>query len=93
MENWKRALLAGSAGAAVIMFLKGKPAAGIILAGVGLATLASEYPDKFADFREKLPHYLERGNTFLDVVSRVGERLAEVAESRGSTWYEALLRS
>lgn len=93
MENWKRALLAGSAGAAVIMFLKGKPAAGMILAGVGLATLASEYPDKFADFREKLPHYIERGNTFLDVVSRVGERLAEVAESRGSTWYEALLRS
>jgi hypothetical protein len=93
VENWKRVLLAGSAGAALIMFLKGKPAAGIILAGVGLATLASEYPDKFAEFREKLPEYIERGNTFLDVVSRVGERMAEVAENRGSTWYEALLRS
>lgn len=92
METWKRALLAGSAGAALIMFLKGKPAAGIILAGVGLATLASEYPDKFAEIRERLPDYMERGNTFLDVVSRVGERLAEVAESRGSNWYEALLR-
>jgi hypothetical protein len=92
METWKRALLAGSAGAALIMFLKGKSAAGIILAGVGLATLASEYPDKFAEIRERLPEYMERGNTFLDVVSRVGERLAEVAESRGSNWYEALLR-
>jgi hypothetical protein len=93
VETWKRALLAGSAGAAVIMFLKGKPAAGIILAGVGLATVASEYPDKFAEIRERLPEYMERGNTFLDVVSRVGERLADVAEHRGSTWYEALLRS
>ncbi|MBV8050875.1 MAG: hypothetical protein JOZ80_06795 [Acidobacteriaceae bacterium] len=93
MEAWKRALLAGSAGAAAIMFLKGKPTAGVILAGVGLATLASEYPDKFAEIRERLPDYVERGNTFLGVVSRVGERLAEAAESRGSTWYEALLRS
>jgi hypothetical protein len=92
VENWKRALLAGSAGAAVIMFLKRKPAAGVILAGVGLATLASEYPEKFAEFRQKLPEYVERGNKFLEVVSRAGERLAEAAESRGSAWYEALLR-
>jgi hypothetical protein len=92
VENWKRALVAGSAGAAMIMFLKRKPTAGIILAGVGLATLASEYPDKFAEFRQRLPEFIERGNTFLDVVSRAGERLAEAVESRGSAWYEALLR-
>jgi hypothetical protein len=93
MENWKRALLAGSAGASAIMFLKGKRAAGIVLAGVGLATLASEYPEKFAAFRERLPGYIERGTSFLDVVARAGERLAEVAEKRGSTWYESLLKS
>lgn len=93
VENWKRALLVGSAGAAVIMFLKGKSTAGIVLAGVGLATLASEYPDKFAEFRDKLPEYIERGNAFLDVVSRVGERLADAAERRGPAWYEALLGS
>jgi len=34
MENWKKALLAGSAGASAILFLKGKPSAGLILAGV-----------------------------------------------------------
>jgi hypothetical protein len=93
VENWKRMLLAGSAGTAVIMFLKGKPTAGIVLAGVGLATLASEYPDKFAEFRERMPEFIERGNTFLEVVSRVGERLAEAAERRGPAWYEALLGS
>jgi hypothetical protein len=91
LENWKRALLAGSAGAAGVMFLKKKPAAGMILAGLGLATLASEHPEKFAEFREKLPKYVEQGSAFLDAVSRLGERLAEAEESRGAAWYDVLL--
>ena len=91
MEYWKRALLAGSAGAAAIMFIKGNRSAGLILTGVGLATLASEYPEKFAELRENLPDYIERGTTYLDVVTRVGERLAQVADGRGADWYEALL--
>lgn len=90
MENWKRALVGASAGAAVIMLAKGKTTAGIILAGVSLSTLASEYPDQFAEFRERLPEYVERGSVFLDVVLRAGERLAQ-AEGRGGRWYEALL--
>ena len=44
MENWKRAVIAGSAGAATILLLKGKRPAGVLVAGVGLAVLASEYP-------------------------------------------------
>ena len=92
MENWKKALLAGSAGASALLFLKGKPSAGLILAGVSLATLASEYPEKFAEFRENLPDYVDRGTSFLNLVSRAGECLAEAAERRGSGWYEALLR-
>jgi hypothetical protein len=80
MENWKRALLAGSAGMSAIMFLKGKRTAGVILAGVGLATLASEYPEEFAKFRENLPDYVERGTRFVEVASRAGERLAKYAK-------------
>jgi hypothetical protein len=90
MEPWKRALLVGSAGAAAFMFIKGNRSAGLILAGVGLAALASEYPEKFAEIRENLPEYIERGTTYLDVVTRVGERLAGVAEGRGSDLLEAL---
>jgi hypothetical protein len=92
MENWKRALVAGSAGASAIFFLKGKRGAGILLAGVSVATLASEYPEKFAEIRSRLPGYFEQGTNFLDVVSRVGERLAAVAKRHGSDWYESLLR-
>ena len=90
MENWKRALVAGSAGASAIMFLEGRRTAGIILAGVSLATLASEYPEKFAAFQENLPDYMERGTKFLDLVSRLGERIAEGANRRRSNWHESL---
>ena len=89
MPNWKRALIGGSAGAALVMFVKGRPAAGVILAGIGLATLASEYPEKFDEFRERLPEYVERGTSYLEAVSRLGQRLASAAE-RGSAWYEGL---
>lgn len=91
MENWKRVLLAGSAGAAVVLLLKKKTGAGVILSGVALATLASEYPEKFAEFRENLPNYVERGTAFFDAALRAGERLAEAAEDRGLAWYESLL--
>jgi hypothetical protein len=92
MPNWKRALLAGSAGAAVVMFLKGRPAAGALLAGIGLATLASEYPEKFEELRDKLPEYMERGISYLDSATRLGQRLAAAADERkGSAWYEGLL--
>lgn len=93
MENWKRALVAGSAGAAALLFLKGKSGAGVICAGISLAALASEYPDKFAEIRDRIPEYVDRGNAFLEIVTRAGERLAEATEGRSSAWLESLLRS
>jgi hypothetical protein len=93
MENWKKFVLAGSAGVAAILLLKGNRTAGLLCSGVALAALASEYPDTFAEIREELPNYIERGTTLLEVASRIGERFADVAESRGSAWYEALLSS
>jgi hypothetical protein len=93
MENWKVALVSGAAGVGTAMFLKMKWTAGIILAGVGLATLASEYPENFAEVRKRLPNFIERGNNFLEVATRVGDRLAEAAENRSKTWYESLLTS
>ena len=92
MENWKVALVSGAAGAGTALFLKKKWTAGIIFAGIGLATVASEYPESFAEIRDRLPDFIERGNNLLEVATRVGDRLAEAAESR-STWYETLLSS
>jgi hypothetical protein len=92
MENWKVALVSGAVGAGTALFLKKKWTAGIILAGIGLATVASEYPETFAEIRDRLPDFIERGNNFLEVATRVGDRLSEAAENRG-TWYETLLSS
>jgi hypothetical protein len=75
MEDWKRALVAGSAGASVILLLKGKTAAGLLVAGVGVATLALEYPETFADIRDNLPEYAERGTKYLDLITGVMQRL------------------
>jgi hypothetical protein len=90
MENWKRAVIAGSAGISAIMFLQGKRAAGVLLAGVSLAVLASEYPEKFAELRRSLPEYFDRGTAFLEMASRAGERMAEAARNRSSAWYGSL---
>jgi hypothetical protein len=91
MENWKRALIAGGATLGIVMFAKRKKTAGMICAGVSLATLASEYPEEFAHIRKNLHEYVEQGATFLELASRVGERMAEAAEGRGSAWLESLL--
>lgn len=90
MQNWKRALAGTSAGAAVLMLAKGKTTTGVILAGVSLSILASEYPAQFAEFRDRLPEYVERGSLFLDIVLRAGAHLAEV-EGRGARGNEARL--
>lgn len=91
MENWKKALIAAAAGTSVILLLQRKTAAGLVAAGVGLAAVASEYPEKFQEIRDRLPEYAERGTAFLDVVSRTTERLAKTSRRRGLSWFEALL--
>jgi hypothetical protein len=92
MQNWKKALMTGSATAATVMFLKRKHSAGLLLAGIAVGTVASEYPQQWKRLRKKLPDYIERGSNFLDTISRLGERLAEAAEGRGTHWHEAWLR-
>lgn len=91
MPNWKRAVVAGSAAAALLMFLKRRSGAGMLMAGVGLVTLATEYPEKFAEVRRRLPEYLERGTAVVNLAGKLGERFAQNAEARGSRWLEAIL--
>jgi hypothetical protein len=91
MENWKVALVGGAVGVGTAMLLKKKWTAGVILAGVGLAAMASEYPEKFAQMRDRLPDFIERGNNFLEVATKVGDRLAQAAENRNGSWYEPLI--
>jgi hypothetical protein len=87
MKNWKRALIFGSLGASVFLLASGrKPAAGV-LAGVGLAALASEYPDQMQRLWERAPEYVNRGNQILGIAATFLERLAEHRALRESSPY------
>ena len=92
MEDWKKALILASGGLAALCLVKGSRIGVLITGGIALAALASEYPEKFSEIRENLPDYIERGTTLLEVATRLGERIADIAEMRTSAWYEALIR-
>jgi len=93
MENWKAALIAGSAALSAICFVKGRRGGGLLFAGVSLTTLASQYPEKFRAIRAEMPYYMDRSLTVLEVASRIGEHLAEANQRRNRDWYDALLGS
>jgi hypothetical protein len=83
MEAWKKAVVAGSLGTSAVCFLKKKWPAGVLTAGVALAVLASEYPEKFEAMQKSLPSYFDRGMRLLDMTSRVGQRIGQLAEQGG----------
>jgi len=85
MQSWKKAVVAGSIGMATVLFLRKKHAAGVLVTGVGLAVLASEYPEKFEKVRSALPDYFDRGMQVMEMAARAGKRITEAA---GRSAYE-----
>jgi hypothetical protein len=89
MDGWKKALVAGSIGAATVLFLKRRYAGGVLATGVGLATLAVEYPEKFEKVRKALPDYFDRGLKVMDMAARAGQRITDAAgQSAVDAWEE-----
>jgi len=90
MNNWKKAAIAAAAGTATILLLKGRRPAAVLVGGVGMAVLASEYPEKFAQIREDLPSYVEQGTRLLETAMRIGSKIGELAERRAMQAFEEL---
>jgi len=89
MDGWKKAVVAGAVGAATILFLKKKYPAGVLATGVGLAVLASEYPEKFEKVRQALPDYFDRGMQVMEMAARAGKRITAAAgQSAVDAWEE-----
>ena len=89
MDGWKKAVVAGSIGAATVLFLRKKYAAGVLTTGVGLAVLASEYPEKFESVRRSLPDYFDRGMRVMEMAGQAGKRITEAAgRSAVESWEE-----
>src|SRR6202142_3046905 len=79
MDGWKKAVVAGSIGAAAVLFLKKKYPAGVLATGGGLAGLASEYPEKFEKGKGALPDYFDRGMQMMEMAARAGKRITQAA--------------
>lgn len=83
MENWKIAVVAGALGTGAMLLFTGRKTAGLVIAGVGAAVWAAEYPDKLEELRDRLPEYADRGVRMLDGIARAGERISDLLEKRG----------
>jgi hypothetical protein len=90
MENWKQAVLIGAAGTAAVLAVKGRGPAAILVGSVGLAVLASEYPEQFARIREELPSYVRQGTRYMDIAMKIGNKIEEFAENRAARAFEEL---
>jgi len=89
MESWKKAAVLGSIGAGALLFMKKRYAAGVLATGVGLAVLASEYPEKFEQVRRSLPDYFDRGMQMMEMAATAGKRITEAAgRSAVDAWDE-----
>lgn len=82
MSNWKRAVILGSLGAGAVLALTGKRTAGLVLAGVGVAVLASEHPEKVEQLWQRAPEYMEKGTQIVNMVSGFLERLSQYQQRR-----------
>lgn len=89
MDNWKKAVVLASIGAGALLFMRKKYPAGVLATGVGLAVLASEYPERFEQIREKLPDYFDRGMQVMEMAAKAGRRITEAAgRSAAEAWEE-----
>ena len=89
MQSWKKAVVLASIGAGALLFIKKKYPAGVLATGVGLAVVASAYPEKFERVRRALPSYFERGMQVMEMASRAGKRITDAAgQSAAEAWDE-----
>jgi hypothetical protein len=89
MVTWKRALIFGSLGAGAVLLFTGKRGPAIASATVGLAVLASEYPEQFENIWEHAPDYVTRGIQIFSTLSQIAERFADqTAQSSSGALHE-----
>ena len=75
--DWKKVLTWVSLGAAGFLLLSGKRAAGMAAAGIGLASLASQHPEKFEKIWNEAPEYLDRGHRIVNGIQSLLDRIVQ----------------
>lgn len=75
--DWKKGLIYGSFVAGAVLFITGRRPAGLAVAGIGVATLISEHPEKFEDLWRRMPEYIDKGGRLLDRAAGLVELLGQ----------------
>ncbi|HEY6352029.1 MAG TPA: hypothetical protein VI636_21750 [Candidatus Angelobacter sp.] len=75
--DWKKTLIYGSFAAGAVLFITGRRPAGLAIAGIGLATLASENPEKFEQIWRRMPEYIEKSGRFVDMAAAFLEKVSQ----------------
>ena len=76
-DNWKKALMVGAFAGAAYLLISGRRPAGFALAGIGMAVLAAEHPQRFEEIWNQAPHYLDRGTRVVNQISDLVDKIAE----------------
>ena len=76
-DNWKKMLMFGAFAGAAYLLISGRRPAGFALAGIGMAVLAAEHPQRFEEIWNQAPQYLDRGTK---VVNQIGDLVDKIAE-------------
>lgn len=92
MDSWKKAAVLATFGAAALLFMKKRYPAGVLASGVGLAVLASEYPETFEKIRRSMPDYYERGMQVMEMAASAGRRITAAAGRSAMDAWEELER-
>jgi hypothetical protein len=81
MAIWKRAVIFSSLGAGVALFVSGRRAAGVALAGVGIGGLVYENREVLGKLASDVPQFVEKTSQVAQMVAAVGLRLMEARRS------------
>jgi hypothetical protein len=81
--DWKKTLIYGSFAAGAVLFLSGRRPAALAVAGIGVATLALENPEKLEELWRRMPEYVDRGGRLVDMAAAFLDRLGEQRTYRG----------
>jgi len=75
--DWKKVLMYGSFAAGALLFITGRRPAGLAVAGIGLATLAAEHPEKFEELWRRMPEFIEKGGKVIDIAASFLEKMGQ----------------
>jgi hypothetical protein len=83
--DWKKALMYGSFAAGAVLFLTRRRPLGLAVAGIGVATLAAEHPEKFKELWRHMPEYVDRSGKLVDLAASFLERLSQQRSYRSAS--------